>query len=101
MREPASGVVSAVFRVTGWGWVLEVPLSSLEGEVFVGDMVTCPVVPTRRTVTVKSWDIPRKLGEPCVVFVVGEVREEVVESWLHRRVSFVAPDESSVPNNRS
>ena len=90
MREPATGVVSAVFQVTGLGWVLEVPLSSLEGDVSSGDFVTCPAVEARHIFTVKSWNIPRKLGEPCVVFVVGKVPEALVQSWLHQQVFFAA-----------
>lgn len=92
MRARASGLVTAVFHISGRGWVLEVPLASLEGEVFRGDQITCPAVETRRTVTVKDWDIPRKQGEPCVAIVVGQVREALVQSWLHQQVLFSPRD---------
>lgn len=98
---PASGVVSSVFHITGLGWGIEVPLSSLEGDVFKGDRVTCPAVDTRRTVTVKTWDIPRKQGEPCVAIIVGQVRETLIRSWLDQQEFFTAPGDLSPPDTRS
>lgn len=89
MQHPhAYGYVADQFFLTGQGWVLMVRLSDLQGEVFLGDVVLCANLETRRTIKVKGLDLPRKQGEPVLGVVVGQLRETLIRPLLHQHIYF-------------